>query len=125
MAVSLQNRILARDVIGTLKTLDGTAMGEFLCIGSIPCSLLQPSILFIPQSIAGMDFPDLSIDLTFNTSSPTQTVMVPILNDMAVEDFEYFSLALVSNDPAVTLNPSTANITLVDDTDSELHPPDT
>ena len=72
-----------------------------------------------------MDFPDLSIDLTFNTSSPTQTVMVPILNDMAVEDFEYFSLALVSNDPAVTLNPSTANITLVDDTDSELHPPDT
>ena len=30
MAVSLQNGILARDVVVTLQTLDGTAMGEFL-----------------------------------------------------------------------------------------------
>ena len=46
--------------------------------------------------------------------------MVPILNDMAVEDLEYFSLALMSSDPDVTLNPAMANITVVDDTDSEL-----
>ena len=66
----------------------------------------------------------MSISLTFNISSPTQTVMVPILNDMVPEDFEYFSLVLVSNDPAVTLNPATANITLIDDLDSTLIPPD-
>ena len=30
VAVSLQNGILARDVVVTLQTLDGTAMGEFL-----------------------------------------------------------------------------------------------
>ena len=30
VAVSLQNGILARDVVVTLQTLDGTAMGEFV-----------------------------------------------------------------------------------------------
>ena len=80
----------------------------------------QPSINSILQSIAAVDFPDISINLTFNISSPTQTVMLPILNDMAVEDLEYFSLALMSSDPDVTLNPASANITIVDDTDSEL-----
>ena len=69
-----------------------------------------------------MDFPNISIDLTLNTSSPARTVMVPILNDMVPEDLEYFMLALMSNDPAVTLNPETANITVVDDLDSMLKP---
>ena len=67
-----------------------------------------------------MDFLNISIDLTFNTSSPTQTVMVPILNDMLLEGLEYFSLILVSNDPAATLNPATANINVLDDIHSTL-----
>ena len=71
-----------------------------------------------------MDFPNISIDLTFNTSSPTQTVMVPILNDMILEGLEYFSLFLVSNDPAATLNPATANINVLDDIHSTLKTPD-
>ena len=71
-----------------------------------------------------MDFANISIDLTFNISLPTQTVMVPILNDMVPEDLEYFSLALTSNDSAVTLNPATANITVRDDVDSTLKLPD-
>jgi len=80
----------------------------------------QPSINSILQSIAAVDFPDISINLTFNISSPTQTVMLPMLKEMAVEDLEYFSLALMLSDLDVTLNPATANITVVDDTDSEL-----
>ena len=67
-----------------------------------------------------MDFQHVSFDLTFNASSPAQTVMVPILDDMTVDNFEYFSLVLMSNDPAVTLNPVAANITVVDDLDSTL-----
>ena len=50
-----------------------------------------------------MDFTNISIDLTFNTSSSIQTVMVPILNDTVPEDLEYFSLALMTNDAAVML----------------------
>jgi len=95
VAVSLRNGILGRDVVVTLQTLDGTAMG-------------------------GMDFLNMSIDLTFKASSPSQTVMVPIVNDTVPEDLEYFILSLMSNDPAVTLNPVTASINILDDIDSTL-----
>ena len=71
-----------------------------------------------------MDFPNVSIDLTLNISSMTQTVVIPILNDMVIENLEYFSLALMSNDSAVTLNPATIYINVVDDIDSTLIPPD-
>jgi len=69
-----------------------------------------------------MDFASISIDLTLNASSPIQTVMVPILNDTVPEDLEYFILSLMSNDPAVTLNPVTASINLLDDIDSTSKP---
>ena len=68
---------------------------------------------------AGMDFSNISLDLTFSPSSTTQTVMVPILNDAVPEDMlEYFSVVLMSTDPAVSLSPKIANITIVDDNDS-------
>ena len=69
-----------------------------------------------------MDFASKSIDLTFNTSSPIQTVMVAILDDMVPEDIENFSLVLMSTDHAVTLNPVTANISILDDIDCTLKP---
>ena len=84
---------------------------------------VKSSIIFIPKPIGGMDFPNISIDLTLNISSTTQTVMVPILNDMVPENLEYFSLALMSNDPAVTLNPATVYINVVDDIDGRFKPP--
>ena len=125
VAVSLRNGILARDVIVTLQTLDGTAIGGFLfkslyMYGVHTMEPVKSSIIFIPKPIGGMDFPNISIDLTLNISSTTQTVMVPILNDMVHENLEYFSLALMSNDPAVTLNPATIYINVVDDIDSKL-----
>ena len=71
---------------------------------------------------AGMDFPDTLTDLTFSSSSTTQTVVVSILNDVVPEDMlEYFSLILTSTDPAVTLNPATANVTIIDDSDSKYY----
>ena len=67
-----------------------------------------------------MDYPDTSTDLTFNSSSTTQNVMVSILDDLIPEDMlEYFSLILTSTDPAVTLNPMTANVTIIDNMDSK------
>ena len=81
---------------------------------------VKSSIIFIPKPIGGMDFLNMSIDLTFKASSPSQTVMVPIVNDTVPEDLEYFILSLMSNDPAVTLNPVTASINILDDIDSTL-----
>ena len=69
-----------------------------------------------------MDFSNISLDLTFNPSSTTQSVTVPILDDAVLEDMlEYFSLVLISTDPAVSLNPKIANITIVDDNDSKYY----
>ena len=82
----------------------------------------QSSNGFVTLSLntAGMDFSNTSLDLTFSPSSATQTVMVPILNDAVPEVmYEYFSLILMSTDPAVSLNPSIANITILDDGDSK------
>ena len=68
-----------------------------------------------------MDFQGASIELTFNSSSSTQTVMVSIVNDAVLEDaLEYFSLILTSTDSALTLHPMTANISR-DDIDSKYH----
>ena len=130
VAVSLLNGILARDVVVTLLTLDGTAMGEFLltlqhiyvwCPYHGACEV---NYNLHPKPIGGIDFPNISINVTLNTSSTTQTVIVPILNDMVHENLEYFSLVLMSNDPAVTLNPATISLNVLDDIDSTLKPPD-
>ena len=69
-----------------------------------------------------MDFLDTSTNLTFNSTSTTQTVMVSILDDLIPEEMlEYFSLILTSTDPAVTLSPMTANVTIIDDMDSKYY----
>ena len=129
MAVSLRNGILGRDVVVTLQTLDGTADGEFLLksqhrYGVHTMEPVKSFITFIPTLIGGMDYPNTSIDLTFKASSPSQAVMFPILNDTVPEDSEYFILSLMSNDPAVTLNPVTATVNILDDIDSTLKPAD-
>ena len=81
-------------------------------------NILEIFILF--SNAAGIDFPNTSLDLAFSPSSTTQTVTVPILNDAVPEDMlEYFSLVLMSTDPAVSLNPKIANITIIDDNDSK------
>ena len=129
VAVSMQNGILARDVVVTLQTLDGTAMGEFLLKSQhmYDVHTMEPVkrfIIFIPKTRGGMDYSNISIDLTFKASLPSQAVMLPILNDTVHEDLEYFRLVLMSNDPAVTLYPVTATVNIPDDLDSMLKPAD-
>ena len=145
VAVFLTSGILARDVIVSLQTLNGTAFGKFLnnpscevfvnmnrsyslilhtCLQGMQqtCGVKMYNLFF---NAAGMDFSNTSLDLTFSSSSTTQTVMVPILNDAVPEDMlEYFTLVLISTDPAVSLNSMIANITIADDSDSKcLHFP--
>ena len=98
------------------------AVGESL--NKLACKLTWYAaiLIFVVFSLntAEMDFTNISLDLTFSPSLTTQTVMVPILNDAVTEDMlEYFSLVLMSTDPAVSLNPKIANITIVDDSDGK------
>ena len=128
VVVSLLSGSLARDVIVSLRSLNSTAMGESpneLAISGYLCTsigILWLYYLMLSLNPAGMDFPDTSTDLTFNSTSTIQTVMVSILNDVVPEDMlEYFSLILTSTDPAVTLSPMTANVTIIDDMDSKCY----
>ena len=117
IAVAVLNGTLGRDVILSLMTMNGTAVGK-------SPELLQEFHIHLETSLntAGMDFLNSSFDLTFSPSSTTQTVMVTILNDAVPEDMlEYFSLVLMSTDPAVSLKPKTANITILDDSDSKYY----
>jgi len=83
-------------------------------------NLAKLKCMVLSLNAAGMDFSNTSLDLTYSPSSLTQNLMVSILNDGALEDMlEYFSLVLMSTDPAVSLTPKIANITIVDDGDSK------
>jgi len=82
---------LAREVVVTLSTVDGTAMasGDYTATSSMM--------------------------LTFTTNQ-SQTVMITISNDTVVEGLlETFNITLASSDPAVMLNPMTATVDIQDD----------
>ena len=64
---------------------------------------------------ASSDYTSVSMDLTFNSGTTTQTVMIPIVGDNVVESTESFTVSLTSADSAVTLNPSTTTVTIQDD----------
>ena len=66
-----------------------------------------------------MDYTGVTSTLTFDATVSTQVAMVPILDDNVVEDSEFINVTLVSADPAVIFNPTTARIR-IEDIDSEL-----
>ena len=60
----------------------------------------------------------VSTNVTFNASTPTHTVNIPILDNEIVADSAMFNVSLTSADSAAILNPASADITIEDD-DSE------
>ena len=68
---------------------------------------------FLPP--APSDYTSVSMDLTFNSGTTNQTVMIPIVGDNVVESTESFTVSLTTGDSAVTLNPSTTTVTIQDD----------
>ena len=115
ITVSVQTGTLERDVIVTLSTVNGTAMCKFQ-------SETQSKLVFIlPTSRickAGEEYTAVSTSFTFNASTPTQTVNIPILDNEIVAGSTMFSVSLTSADPAAILNPASADVTIEDD-DSE------
>ena len=116
VSVSVQgSTTLARDVVVTVQTVDGSATGEALIHRHCTCVIHVLS--FLPP--ASSDYTTVSMDLTFNAGNTNQTVMIPITGDTMVESTESFTVSLVSADSAVILNSSTTTVTIEDD-DSEL-----
>ena len=61
-----------------------------------------------------MDYVVTSSDLTFNATTSSQTVTIPILDDNIVEDFETIIVTLTSADHAAIVNPSSGSVTIED-----------
>ena len=75
-------------------------------------------LLHFVISSAGEEYTSVSTNVTFNASTATQTVNIPILDNEIVAGSTMFSVSLTSADPAAILNPASADITIEDD-DSE------
>ena len=123
VSVSVQgSTTLARDVVVTVQTMDGTATGGGLIYiySCVYTDIVHVSFMFyhfLPP--ASSDYTTVSMELTFNAGTTNQTVMIPITGDTVEEGTESFTVSLVSADSAVILNPSTTTVTIEDD-DSEL-----
>ena len=63
---------------------------------------------------ASVDYIFTSSDLTFNATTSSQTVAIPILEDDIFEGSETVIVTLTSADPAAIVNPSSASITIED-----------
>ena len=71
-------------------------------------------------SSAGEEFTAVSTNVTFNVTTPTHTVNIPILDNEIVTGSTMFSVSLTSADAAAILNPASVDVTIEDD-DSEKH----
>ena len=69
-------------------------------------------------SPAGIEYIHVSTDVTLNASISTQMVTIPIVDNTIVADSTSFNVILTTTDPAVLLNPTTADVT-IEDEDSE------
>ena len=65
-----------------------------------------------------MDYIVTSSDLTFNATTSSQTVTIPILEDDIFEGSETIIVTLTSTDPASIVNPQSASVT-IEDNDGE------
>lgn len=70
-------------------------------------------------SPAGLDYSAITTTLTFSVSMATQVVTIPIRDDLVVENRESFTVALATNDRAVTLRLQSATVYITDN-DSKL-----
>ena len=71
---------------------------------------------FIHIASGEQDFVAHSVELTFGPGVTEQVVMIAIIDDLRLENDEQFNsfVSLTVADPAVTLSPDQANITIID-----------
>ena len=116
VSVSVQSGSLARDVVVTVQTVDGTATGETVIHVHVhrhfSCVVLHV-LSFLPP--APSDYTTVFMELTFSGGTTNQTVMIPIVGDNVVESTESFTVSPTSADSAVLLSPHSTTVTIEDD----------
>ena len=111
---------LGRNVVVTLSTVDGTATGGCSYYYTLVTVVYHSTPLFL--SPAPGDYTAITnMQLTFNASMMSQTVMITIADGAVVEGPETFSVTLETSDTAVMLDPMTAAVNIREDNDSKLY----
>lgn len=81
--------------------------------------IFHPSVKYCMRFVSAdaQDFTPTTATFTFDPSNAglRQCVLVPITDDMVVEDNELFSCLLTTTDPAVDLDPEEAAAIIQDD----------
>lgn len=74
-------------------------------------------IIVLHTASGEQDFEARSVELTFEPGVTERQVMIRIINDLRLEHDEQFNsfVSLTVADPAVTVNPAQASITIIDD----------
>ena len=117
VTLSMLSGTLARALSVVLVTSlnDGTATGGIVFVAFM-CSVILKYNDFKPFliTLATLDYSFTSSEVTFSATTSSQVVTIPILEDTIVESSETINVTLMSVDPAATLNPASAVITIED-----------
>ena len=113
---------LARTVVVTLESSDGTATGKeyrehINCIAihiSLSLTISLSLSLSLSPFAAPVDYNAISVELTFDESNSRRCVAFIAFEDDVVDPDETFTVTLTSGDD-VNLTPDTAIVTIVDD----------
>ena len=109
-----------RDVVVNVATMNGSAT----CKQPFPSPPLpNPHLSHLPPSLppsAPGDFTAVDEDVTFMAGTTSVSVMVSVLDDMALEGPENFMVVLTSEDPDVDVVNSTVTVTILPDADSKV-----
>ena len=103
VTVTVQEGVLDKSVTFLLMTSDGTAKSKILMKHiQFKCKIVKCNC--IQQILAGSDYSEGRISLTFDSSTTSHTVSIPIVNDELVEGDEFFTCLLLSVDELSSTN---------------------
>ena len=113
VTVGVLSGTLARGVSVVMVTSlsDGTATGGISSVYVCSAHVFMRQFLI---TLATVDFDVTSSDLIFNTATSSQIVIIPILEDVFLENSETINVTLTSVDSAAILNPANAVIAIED-----------
>lgn len=119
--------VAQRNIVVNVATMNGSAVCKYTPVPppplTSPLSPLSPSPLLPSPSLlsssAPGDFTAVDMDVTFMAGMTNVTVMVPIVDDMALEEAEQFSIVVTTMDPDVDVVNGMVTVTIVPDGDSK------
>ena len=72
------------------------------------------NVFAVCATVAGLDYVSVETDITFESGTVSETVIIPILDDVVQEDKEMLIVTVSTSQPNVRIGKATATITILD-----------